>query len=62
MINSTSLSHDDTEVELTYLSFAFSTSVEPQRNLLPYIKAFDSSIMGAHIRYCIPPHTYIQFS
>lgn len=49
----TLISHAGEEAEDLYLSFAFSISVEPQRNLFPYIKAFESSIMSAHIRYYI---------
>jgi hypothetical protein len=41
----TSLSHDEQDFKLERLSFALAISEEPQHNLSPYIKAFDSSII-----------------
>lgn len=49
----TSFSHNEQDFKLENWSLALATSEEPQRNLSPYIKAFDSSIMPWHIRYCI---------
>jgi len=48
----TFLSHGEVELEVESTSVASATSAEPQHNLSPYIKAFDSSIIPRHIRYC----------
>ena len=40
----TSFSHDEQDFKQESLSFAQAISEDPQRNLSPYIKAFDSSI------------------
>lgn len=51
-IDSTSFIHLGPDGNPVYLILAFSTSEEPHRNLLPYIKVFDNSIIAAHMRYC----------
>jgi len=49
----TSFSHDEQDCKPENLSLAFAISEEPQRSLSPYIKAFDSSIISWHMRYCM---------
>ena len=49
----TSFSHDEQDCKPENSSLAFAISEEPQRSLSPYIKAFDSSIMSWHMRYCM---------